>query len=221
MSNIPIPELVYFNGPGRANLTRLAFHVGGVEFKDTRIANWPEVKADPTSVPAQLFGCMPAIKHGEHLVGESLATALYAAELGLWSKGVLGESAAEIAKNRATEMMVAATNESLRQVMYACLFGSDESKAAGLAALPGKATPILAALERALDRKKTAGPYFFSQKGPSLADLAVFDNVNSTFPGLTKLGVGIAEYPKLTALVAAVAENEAIKAYKADTGFLV
>ena len=215
------PELMYFNGPGRANSTRLAFHVGGVEFDDTRVANWPEVKADPTTAPSQLFGYMPAIKHGETLVGESIATALYAAELGIWTKGVLGETPSEIAKNRATEAMIALTYENLRSAMYKCLFGDDDSKAAGRAALPEASGKFLAAVERALQRKTSPGPYFFSQSGPSLADLAVYDNVKSRFPGLEALGISIDEYPKITALVQAVAKVDAVIKYKEASGFLL
>jgi glutathione S-transferase len=178
------PELMYFDGPGRANLTRLAFVAGDVEFTDTRIADWPATKADPTSVPAQCFGCMPCIKHGETLVGQSIATACYAADLGIWSR-------ISTPQERAIDIMVATSNEDLRSAMYKCLFGDDASKAAGCAALPDAAKKILSALERVLERKTVAGPYFVSADGPTLADLAVYDNVVSPFPGLLKLSIDI------------------------------
>ncbi|EJK69656.1 hypothetical protein THAOC_09062 [Thalassiosira oceanica] len=106
-----VPELSYFDGPGRANLTRLAFVLGGTEFVDNRFtfANWPEVKGDPSSVPAQLFGSMPVIKHDNLLIGQSAATATYAADIG----GLLGTSAAD----RAVCAMMVATNEDLRVTM--------------------------------------------------------------------------------------------------------
>ena len=104
------PELFYFNGPGRANLTRLAFIAGGVEFTDTRVADWPTMKGDPASTPARLFGSMPAIQHGELLVGQSIAVALYAAELG----GLMGDGP----RSRGGCYMAAVTNEDLRGVMY-------------------------------------------------------------------------------------------------------
>merc|ERR1719272_2691236 len=148
------------------------------------------------------------IEHGEFKLGQSVATASYAAELGLWASGRLGEA---VAVNRATDMMVIATHADLQSDMYACLFGDDAGKAAGLVALPAKAAKFLAALERMLERKKTAGPYFFSQSGPSLADLAVFDNVMSPFPGLKALGIDLAPYPKLLAVVAAVGEDALVK----------
>jgi len=215
--NGSIPELTYFNGPGRANLTRLAFSAGGVQYKDTRyeFSEWPAIKTDKTSVPGQLFGSMPVIEHDGHLVGQSLACAVYAAELGIWrEKDFLGKDLAEQSKNKATEMMVILTNEDLKVCMYKCLFGDDESKKAGREALPGSVAPLLAALERALERKTSPGPFFFSSAGPSLADLAVFDNVKSPFPGLQMLGIDIStDYPKLQALVDAVGEAPLVKAF--------
>lgn len=213
-----IPELIYFDGPGRANLTRLILAAGGVQFKDTRhsFSTWPEVKGDPTSAPAQLFGSMPVIKHGDFLLAQSTATATYAAELGIWQQGVLGDGA-DARRNRATEAMMLATNEDLRATMYKCLFGDDASKAAGKAALPAAAGKILAGVERALGRKTAPGPFFFSQGGPSAADLAVFDNVTSPFPGLRALGVDLGAYPRINALVDAVGKSERIKAHLAKS----
>ena len=41
-----LPELSYFDGPGRANLTRLAFKASGTSFVDTRVSEeWPKIKA--------------------------------------------------------------------------------------------------------------------------------------------------------------------------------
>ena len=71
-------------------------------------------------------------------------------------------------------------------------------------------------LERLLEAKTTAGPFFFSQCGPSLADLAVFDNVESPFPGLKKLGQDLSAYPKILALAKAVGEDAQISAFAAN-----
>jgi hypothetical protein len=62
-SSMSPPTLMYFDATGRANLARLAFVAGGVEFIDQRVGNWPEIKGDPTSVPSQLFGQLPCIEH--------------------------------------------------------------------------------------------------------------------------------------------------------------
>lgn len=199
------PELFYFDGPGRANLTRLCFVAGGTAFTDTRVADWPAMKADATSTPGQLFGSMPCINQGGVLIAQSLATAAFAAEVG----GLMGSTPEE----RAVNTMVAATNEDLRGVMYKCLFGSDDSKAAGRVALPEAASKFLAGLERALGRKKSEGAFFGAALG--LADLAVFDNVCSPFPGLKALAVDLAAYPKVLACAAAVGEDEKVKAFVA------
>lgn len=200
-----IPELSYFDATGRANLARLAFLVGGTPFKDNRVANWPEVKADSSSVPSQLFGSMPVIEHDGLLIGTSIAASIYAADLG----GLLGSSAAD----RATCTMVVTTNEDLKQVMLKGLFGDDESKAAGLAALPEASGKFLSALERALKRKGTDGPFFLGGDSPSVADLAVFDNVHSDFPGLLKLGVDLAQFPKVVACASAVGAIASVKEF--------
>jgi glutathione S-transferase len=211
-STAGVPELSYFDGPGRANLTRLAFVTGGTKFVDNRVTNWPEVKGNPSSVPAQLFGSMPVMKHDNLLIAQSAATALYAADLG----GLLGTSAAD----RAVCTMMVATNEDLRVAMYKCLFGSDESKAAGREALPAAAGKFLAAIERALDRKGSEGPYFLGGDAPSLADLAVFDNVCSPFPGLRALGIDLAAFPRVVACADAVGATARVKAF-VDSGFKV
>jgi glutathione S-transferase len=203
------PELFYFNGPGRGQLTRLAFAAAGVAFTDTRIEqkDWPSVKADPESTPGRCFGSMPCIKHGDMLLAQSEATATYAAQLGIW-KTRLG---ADQGTNRATEIMVLGAHADLQTAMYKCLFGDDESKAKGKEALPGAVKPTLEGLERALGRKTCSGPYFFSESGPTLADLAVYDVIESPFPGLKKLEIDLTPYAKLTAIAKAVSEDELIK----------
>merc|ERR1712195_119689 len=175
------PELIYFGGPGRAELTRRAFKVGEVAFTDTRheMADWPAIKADPTSIPAQCFGSMPCIHHDDLILAQSQACAVYAAELGAYAD--------------------------LQSALYACLFGSDESKAAGMEALPNKTAPLLAGLERMLSRSE--GVLFFSQSKPSLGDLAVYDAIKSPFPGLEALGQDTSSYEKITALVAEVGKH--------------
>ena len=199
---------MYFDGPGRANVARLAFVLGGVEYVDNRIANWPEVKADQTSVPAQLFGSLPCLKHGDMILAQSIAIATYAAELGIWKNSSTPES-------RAQDLMVLCTNEEMKQSMYKCLFGTDESKEAGRKELDGEVLPKLACLERALER--TEGP-FFHPEGPGLADLAIYDSLHSPFPGLVALGVDLTPFPKIIACAKAVGENPKIKAF-AELGF--
>jgi glutathione S-transferase len=204
-----LPEILYFDGAGRANMTRLAFVLGGVEFKDTRVsfAEWPAIKNDPSSVPSQLFGSLPVLKHGSDgvMLAQSIALVCYAAELGMYKKNPPSAAA------RSTDMMVVTTNEELKQHMYKCLFGDDESKAAGKEALPGKTAPLLQALERTLARSSTV--FFSSSTEASLADLAVYDSITSPFPGLTALGIDLTAYPQLVACAEAVGKIDAVKAF--------
>jgi glutathione S-transferase len=209
------PELIYFDGPGRGQLTRLAFAAGGIEFIDTRIAMeaWPAVKADPKSVPAKCFGSMPCVKHGEHLIAQSRATAIYAAELGLWASGRLGGDSTSEAVNGGIEMMAVGAHADLQQAMYACLFGDDDSKSQGKQQLPDAAAKILAGLERVLERRGNEGPFFFCADGPTLADLATYDAIDSPFPGLRALGIDLEPYPKVRAVVEAVAKDPMVATY--------
>jgi glutathione S-transferase len=43
---MPNYTLNYFNGRGRAELTRLIFAAAGQTYTDNRIADWPATKAD-------------------------------------------------------------------------------------------------------------------------------------------------------------------------------
>jgi glutathione S-transferase len=199
------PTLIYFDATGRANLVRLAFVAGGVEFIDKRVDNWPEIKADPTSVPAKLFGMLPCIEHNGTMLAQSMALTCYAADLGIW-KGI---SPAD----RATDMMVLCTNDELKSVMLKCLFGDDESKKAGKEALPEAAGKLLVALEKMLERKTCEGPFFTSSSGPTLADVAVFDIISNPFPGLKALDFDFSAFPKVVACAEAVGEVAAIKTF--------
>jgi glutathione S-transferase len=192
------PELIYFAGPGRAELTRLAFHAGGVAFKDTRVnqPDWPALKGDPSSAPGKMFGSMPVIVHGEHMMAQSRACAQYAADLGINAGATL-----EPAK-RAMDMMMLGAHADLQTAMYKCLFGDEESKKKGKEALVGNVTPTLQGIER---QYAGPGPFLYAPEtaGPTLGDLALLDVVTSPFPGLRALQVDLTPYPKIQACVSA------------------
>jgi glutathione S-transferase len=204
------PTLMYFDATGRANLARLAFVAGGVEFIDQRVGNWPEIKGDPTSVPSQLFGQLPCIEHDGVMLGESMALTCYASELGLWKD----MSAAD----RATDIMMLCANDGLKTVMIPCFFGADEVKKVAKETIQVDAGKVLVGIERMLERKTCEGPFFTSTSGPTLADLAVFDTINNPTPGLKALGVDLSAYPKLVACSEAVGEIESIKTF-VEKGF--
>ncbi len=148
---------------------------------------------------------MPTIKHGDVLIGTSAATCVYAAELGNLVRST--------AQDHAVCQMLVNTNEEVRVCMYKCLFGSEESKATSLSALGDSVAKFFTAIERVLERKTSSGPFFLDTL--SLADLAVFDNVNSPFPGLRALGVDLTAYPKIVACADAVAASPAVAAFVA------
>jgi len=197
-------ELVYFDGPGRGQLTRLVLTAGGIDFKDTRLdfASFGEKKADPNFIANQRFGSMPLLKHDGMVLAQSSAIATYAAELALGAANLT-------ATQQATDQMILATYADLQSAMYGCLFGDDAAKAAGLAALPEKAAKFLGGLEKILPAEN----FVHGGDSPSLGDLAIFDAVCSPFPGLEALKVDLTSYPKVNAVVAKVKAFPAIAAY--------
>jgi len=205
--------LTYFNGPGRGELVRLALAAGDVTYEDNRIEQsaWPALKADASAVPAQMFGSMPCIQHGEFKLAQSMACAQYAADQGINLKN------SPSAQDRALDTMMLGAHADLQTAMYACIFGNDESKNAGKAALPGAAATTLAGIERTYTR--SAGTFLYGKSGPTLGDLAVFDVVTSVFPGLTALGVDLSSYAKINACVAACRADPLVKAYCDKRGF--
>eukprot|EP00451_Oxyrrhis_marina_P007334 CAMPEP_0204303688 /NCGR_PEP_ID=MMETSP0468-20130131/84036_1 /ASSEMBLY_ACC=CAM_ASM_000383 /TAXON_ID=2969 /ORGANISM="Oxyrrhis marina" /LENGTH=240 /DNA_ID=CAMNT_0051283005 /DNA_START=54 /DNA_END=777 /DNA_ORIENTATION=- len=237
------PELIYFDGPGRGELARLAFSAGGVEFTDTRhaMADWPKILADPEALPHQFFGQMPIILHGDVKLAQSVALSNYAADIGINTKSkqdlvhrclqvgmapsiALSNYAADIGINtksnptaaqRGLDNMMLGAHSDLQAAMYKVLFGSDDSKAAGKEALPAAAAKTLKGIEGAYGE----GPFLYRTDGPSLGDLAVFDAVTSPFPGLKACGIDLEAYPKINKAVAAVADDANVKAYCQKRGF--
>jgi len=209
------PELVYFDGPGRAQLARLAFAAGGVDYTDTRVTQeqWPTVKHDPNGMPAKLFGSMPIIKHGDVLIAQSIAVAQYAADLGINS------APGPTDEQRGLDMMMLGAHADLQSAMYKCLFGDDDSKAKGKEMLAGKVAPILEGIER---QYKSEGPYLYSPEsaGPTLGDLALVDVVASPFPGLRALGFDLAPFKKVIRCVEACQKcsRGTLAAYLASAG---
>jgi len=201
--------VTYFDGPGRAELTRLCLSAGGIEFTDNRLTfeEFGAMKADPDSLPMQRFGSMPLLQHGDDLFAQSQACSFYAASLGV--------SAGNTAKQNAVDLQYSGVHADIQSACYKCLFGSDESKAAGAAALPASAAKFLTAIERMIP----AEGFINGRDGPTLADLAVFENATSPYPGLVALGIDLSVYPKLNALVDRVRAVPAVAAYCEKRGF--
>eukprot|EP00617_Octactis_speculum_P027829 CAMPEP_0185745922 /NCGR_PEP_ID=MMETSP1174-20130828/4317_1 /TAXON_ID=35687 /ORGANISM="Dictyocha speculum, Strain CCMP1381" /LENGTH=206 /DNA_ID=CAMNT_0028420217 /DNA_START=49 /DNA_END=669 /DNA_ORIENTATION=- len=185
-------EVIYFDGQGRAELTRLALKAGGVPFKDTRFsfAEWPTIKQ---GIPSQRFGSVPLLKHGELLLAQSQATALYAAELGLTPSLTKAQ--------RAYDLMYLGWHADMQSEMYKVLFAKDEeAKAAAKEAFMLKAPTMLGQIEAMLPDTG----FIHGAESPSLGDLAVYNIQASPFPGVIALGVDTSPFPKLTAIKDAV-----------------
>lgn len=208
-----VPELTYFDGPGRGELSRLAFAAGGVEYKDIRLAmgDFGAVKADKDSLPAQMFGSLPVIANGELKLAQSMACSQYAADLGINKKK------SPSPEERALDTMMLGAHADMQACMYKVLFGSDEAKAEEKKTFPEKVAKHLAGCERAYAR--AGGPFLYGKGAPTLGDLAMFDVFTSPFPGLVACGVDLTPYPKLNACVAACKEDANVKAYCEKRGF--
>eukprot|EP00656_Telonema_subtile_P013153 TRINITY_DN16670_c0_g1_i5.p1 TRINITY_DN16670_c0_g1~~TRINITY_DN16670_c0_g1_i5.p1 ORF type:complete len:155 (+),score=34.99 TRINITY_DN16670_c0_g1_i5:98-562(+) len=120
-SNMSELELFYFNLPARGEVTRMALRIGGVTHKDTRYEfdAWPAIKSDPKSAPARAFGSLPVIEHDGVVIAQSGATAQYAAELGIYTQGVLGDKPA---LNRSIDTMVIGAHNDIQTAAFHCLF---------------------------------------------------------------------------------------------------
>merc|ERR1719198_2064140 len=115
--------------------------------------------------------------------------------------------------NGAIEIMVLGAHADLQTEMIKCLMGDDDSKAKAKEDLPAKLKPTLDGLERMLSRKTSSGPFFFCESGPTLADLAVYDCIQSQFPGLKALGIDMTSYPQLCSVAKAVSKDPIVAGY--------
>ena len=74
--------------------------------------------------------------------------------------------------------------QDMQKALYACLFGTEESKKAGMEALPAAVKRYMGGL----DEKLPESGYMHGRDTPSLSDLICYNLVNSPFPGLLMLG---------------------------------
>lgn len=198
------PELIYFEGTGRAAITRMIFTLGKVEFKDTYIgwAQHQKNKEDLSHPVGQKYGSMPVLVDGDVVVAQSLAIATYAAEVALPGH------------NDLTPLQRALDNDFLHTCLgelltgfYKCIFGSDESKAASKEALPSVVEKFFSKIEPVV-AKRGEGHFTHGGDKPSLGDLAIFDIVHK----LNSLKADLAKYPCIRAIYAKVEALEGVKA---------
>lgn len=215
------PDFWYFVGFGRGYLTRLAFQCGRVKFEHIQISfeEWPKVKADPKSIPAQVFGNMPVIVHGKFKISQATACTQYAWDLGI------NKVSPPTPYSRAMDMMVLAAGHVIRTAMYEVndprlSFGAVTDELREIADKANKyvaeiAHPILRGLERLYG--ESAGPFLFNalSSGPTLADFEMYNLIKSNFPGLEKMDVDMTPYPKLLRCAESVREVIA-KSFKVE-----
>jgi glutathione S-transferase len=70
---MPNYTLNYFNGRGRAELTRLVFTAAGVSFNDNRITDWPATQAETP------LGQLPYLNVDDVKLPQSISIARFAA----------------------------------------------------------------------------------------------------------------------------------------------
>lgn len=97
----------YFNGRGRAEITRLIFAAADVEFTDNRIEDWPKSKADAP------IGQVPYLEIDDSLkLPQSLAIARYLArEYNLTGKNNLEAAKADAVVDTCIDLMTSLYNQ--------------------------------------------------------------------------------------------------------------
>lgn len=202
------PRLIYFDAPGRAELTRLCFHAGGIEFKDERLSNeqFQAAKKDLSHPVAQRFGSVPILVHDSLHIAQSMACCQYAADLGI--------NAHLTPLQRAIDVQILGAHAEVQSAMLKCLFGTDSEKAKGKNDLPAAFDKFFSAFERIYPDDG----FLHGGSSPTLGDLAIYDLVSSQFPGLIKLGQSIDKFPKIQALVKAVQNYKPLGDYLIGRG---
>jgi len=203
MTGAPI-ELFYFNGNGRASLTRLVFTVGKQEFTDNRVS-FPEHaanKANPEHVVSQKYGSMPVLKHGDLLIAQNFAVANYAADIAL-----PGNKDLTPAQRAWDNDLVATLNGDVLSAYYKSMFGTEESKKAGAEALPGAVDKFFGSIEAQL-AKGTKGAWVHGRENPSLGDLQIYDIAEK----ITKVpGVDLKKFAFVSEIIEKVGALEGVK----------
>lgn len=195
----PQLKLTYFNGPGRAELTRLVLHYGGISFADDRIAfdKFAELKL---TLP---LGQIPVLEVDDTVFSQSIAIARYAAKLAdLYPT--------EPVEALRVDMIVDSIAELIEPTIAVLFREKDEGAKAEKTKqyLETSVPKIFKALEKMVQGK------FFQGNKVTLADFMLFDFVtNGLTPGFTAFSLDA--YPKLSAAVANVQALPAIAAYLA------
>jgi glutathione S-transferase len=191
-------KLYYFNGRGRAELSRLVFAEAKVDYEDVRLegAQWGEMKAAGKTP----FGQLPALEVDGQVFAQSMAMARFLAR----KFSLMGNNELEgLRVDMICEAGVDVANK-LAQLFWGT---PEDQKAAFSEKLAKEILPAqLAGLHKALGN----GPFFLGETF-SLADLAIFnvlESVKGAFPqnfessGLKEFFERVAARPNVAAWLA-------------------
>ncbi|KAG7387318.1 hypothetical protein PHYPSEUDO_014497 [Phytophthora pseudosyringae] len=193
----PQLKLTYFDGKGRAELSRMIFNYGGVAFTDSRIAHADFAALKPT-LP---FGQVPVLEVDGTVYSQSMAIVRYAAKIA----GLYPSDALEALKVDMFSFSMGDLEEPFVDFMFKT---SDEAeKAQKKKTFIEETVPkFLAALE-----KMVAGKFILGDK-LSYADLQFVDVVDNklkwAFPDFK-----VDAFPKLAALLSNVKAEPKVAAY--------
>ncbi|XP_055883168.1 probable glutathione S-transferase 6 [Biomphalaria glabrata] len=196
-------KLIYFNGRGRAELSRLILAVAGQKYEDVRIVgeNWP---AEKSKTP---FGQLPVLEVDGQTFGQSLAIATYLArEFNLYGKTNLDG----LKIDQVVQLCVDFQNSASK-----VFFEKDENKKAeGLKNLREVEVPkYLGFFEKLL---KENGSGYFVGSSLTLAELYVYDLLfNFQQRSIVKLD----DFHLLNTLYKKVDNQDKIKAYVSKRPF--
>eukprot|EP00878_Enallax_costatus_P004329 GHUV01004560.1.p1 GENE.GHUV01004560.1~~GHUV01004560.1.p1 ORF type:complete len:225 (+),score=64.82 GHUV01004560.1:496-1170(+) len=203
------PILTYFPVPARAEIARLAFTVGKVDFEDKRInpAEWPNLKS---SMP---FGQLPTLQIGDNTYAESNAIDRYAGKVA----GLIPEDPElALVADQAYFFVVQDIHNGLIAPINRIKDPEEQTKARQeLVAIGGPLRDRLQQLTNIVANKR--GKFLTGDK-LSLGDLAIFNTLSGLRSGLWK-GIRtdiLDSYPHLKAFRHAVATVPEIAAYYAQ-----
>ncbi|GLD93185.1 hypothetical protein PINS_up001777 [Pythium insidiosum] len=197
----PQIKLTYFNGTGRAELTRLLLVASGIQFEDERLQG-PEFAALKPQLP---LGQLPVVTVDGSVFPQSMAIARYAARLG----GLYPTDALQTLKvESALESLIDAINA----------FIDIKFRTPDEAAKAEKTTKFVQTTLPAVFgyiEKQFAGKFFLGDK-MGIVDLSLFDFITN---GITAASIqfDVTKFPKIKGAIDAVKADAKIAAYLAKT----
>lgn len=196
---MPNYTLNYFNGRGRAELTRLIFAASGTKFTDDRVefAEWPAKKANSP------IGQMPYLQVDDVVLPQSIAIARFVAkETNLAGRNNLEQAQADAIVDTIIDLV---------NYFYSKIFGIKdalEQETAFKAFLADQGAKAAESVEKLITLY--GSDVYSVGTGLTWADLLIFD-VGSAV--LSKVADFASKYPRTAAVHANVANHERVAEY--------